>query len=593
MTEHRTAATTDDRGKVDAGAPNGDDLPDEDLSFASRLFCGEIHHRRVMPFPRMSDRERGQVERLTTAVVDYCDQNYDPQQVERDRWIPDSTLADLGEIGVLGLYADPDLGGQGLSQTGYCKVFQAIGQIDPTLAVVLGVHQSIGYKGIHLFGTKEQKQRFLPELTAGRKLAAYALTEPNAGSDAFHVLSTATPQHDGSYLLEGEKRYIGNGSRADVITTFARTPAGAHVAMLVESDMDGFEVGERYETMGLRGNDLRKLRFRGVRVPAANVLGEEGDGFRIAMEILNNGRMSLGAGSAGSVRLLLDHAITHVQEREQFGRPLADFELVAQKIGQMSSHLYGLESMAYLTTGMVDRGATDVSVESAMVKIAGTEFMWYAANRVFQLLGGKAYMTSEPYEKILRDIRVFPIFEGANDVLRLMVALQGCRALGDELDDLVHLDLSDPLRSVGAVAGYVGTRVGLAVSPPSLEVGDAFAEASDRVGKQVAGLRGATEQLLREHGKQITDQQAQLKRLAQTAMEIYAQTANLSRISEVRDETSDSTALGEEEAIASSFCRRSATRSNRWLARIDHNDDAQVADVAEAILGRGRYTHSI
>lgn len=568
-------------------------MQDPGLSLAARFFCGELHESRVMPFPRMDPAERSLVDSLIGRFEAYCAAEYDPGEVERNAWVPDGTLRALGEMGLLGLYVDPDLGGQGLSQTGYAKVFQAVGRVDPTLAVVLGVHQSIGYKGIHLFGTGEQKQRFLPDLAAGRKLAAYALTEDNAGSDAYHVETTATRSSDGSYVLDGEKRYIGNGSRADVITTFARTPTGEHVALLVESDMDGFEVGDRYPTMGLRGNDLRRLRFNRVRVPARNVLGEEGDGFTIAMEILNNGRMSLGAGAAGSARLLLDQAVEHVNRREQFGRPLAEFELVAQKIGQMTTQLYGLESMAYLTTGMVDRGATDVSLESAMVKVAGTEFLWYAANRTFQLVGGKAYMADEPYEKILRDIRVFPIFEGANDVLRMMVALRGCSELGDELGELQDLDLREPLRAVGTVASYVRDRVRLVADPPSMEVAEGFSDAGERLGKQIAALRGTTETQLREHGDDITHHQAQLKRLTQVAMESYAQAATLSRITDVLDDRGGSVVLGEERAIAESFCRRSAARSARWLAQVEINDDDLVAQVADATLGRGRYSHSI
>lgn len=581
------ATTTHRTGIAEAIAEN------PDTSFAARAFCGELHAERVSPFPRLDPAEATRVRELVERLESYCAAEYDPAEVERDAWVPDATLRALGEIGLLGLYVDPAYGGQGLSQTGYCKVFQAVGRIDATLAVVLGVHQSIGYKGIHLFGTDEQKQRFLPDLCAGRKLAAYALTEENAGSDAYHVESVADPRADGSYVLNGEKRYIGNGSRADVLTTFARTPSGEHVALLVESDMEGFEIGERFETMGLRGNDLRRLRFHDVVVPAGNVLGERGDGFRIAMEILNNGRMSLGAGAAGSVRLLLDEAVEHVTNRRQFGRRLCDFELVAAKIGQMATQLYGLESMAFLTTGMADAGATDVSLESAIVKVAGTEFLWYAANRTFQLVGGKAYMADEPYEKVLRDIRVFPIFEGANDVLRMMIALQGCKELGEELDELKHLDLRDPLRSLGAVVSYLGDRIRLVADPPTMEVAEGFGDAVERLGDQLGSLRTTTESLLRRHGESVSDHQAQLKRIAQVAIESYGQTATLSRITDLLDSRTESTALGEESSIARSFCQRSANRSDRWLAQSGSNDDDLVANIADATLSRGHYSHSI
>src|SRR5687767_5523456 len=202
---------------------------------------------------------------------------WDPRRWEEQRWIGDDVVAQLGEAGLLGLYVPEEYGGQGLSQTGYCRVFETIAQVDGTLSVILGVHQSIGMKGIVLFGTDDQKARYLPDLATGRKLAGFALTEPNAGSDAYNLESRAVKQPDGSWRLNGEKRYIGNGGTGDVFVTFARAEVDGkdrHIALIVESTMDGFEVGERYDTMGLRANDLRRLRFNDIRVPKENVLGE-------------------------------------------------------------------------------------------------------------------------------------------------------------------------------------------------------------------------------------------------------------------------------------------------------------------------------
>ena len=206
----------------------------------------------------------------------------DPREVEEKRWIGDRTIRELGDAGLCGLYVDERYGGQGLSQTGYARVFETFAQIDATLSIVLGVHQSIGFKGIAMFGTDEQKERFLPDLARGRKLAGFALTEPEASSDAYEIKSRAVQQPDGSWVLNGEKRYIGNGSKGDVFTAFARCEVDGkdrHIALILERGMKGFEVGERYDTMGLRGNDLRRLYFNDVKVPAENVLGEPGEGF--------------------------------------------------------------------------------------------------------------------------------------------------------------------------------------------------------------------------------------------------------------------------------------------------------------------------
>ena len=566
--------------------------PEKATSFATPLFLGEIHEELVLPFPRPQPAEREKINRLIQDTWDFTNAHYNPRQAEAEGWIGDDIIAGLGERGLLGLYVDPQYGGQGLSQTGYCLVFEELGCIDAALSVVLGVHQSIGMKGIHLFGSAEQKERFLPDLAAGRKLAAFALTEPRAGSDAYHIQSRALPQPDGSYRLFGEKRYIGNGSK-DVLTVFARTDEGKHVALIVEKGMAGLEVGCSYSTMGLKANDLRHLTFNDVRVPAENRLGAEGDGFQIAVEVLNNGRLSLGAGSVGAVRSLLGLAIDHTLNREQFGRPLAEFGLVEDKIGWASAHLFGLQSMAYLTTGLVDAGMPNYALESAIVKVSGTEFLWYAANRVFQLAGGSAYITDQPYEKILRDIRIFPIFEGANDVLRIFIALSGLKPLASELSDLQDIGLSQPIHSLGVLADYVENRIRREIRPDHLgQVHPDLQKLADPLTDQVKRLRHVSEGLLRRHGKGIRDEQRQLKRLAHAVMDIYAQVATISRVSDVLERNLIA-APGEERYIAETFCARAARRVACWLDQIEDNDDERMHHIAQAAYIRRGYQHSI
>src|SRR5213079_1995044 len=206
------------------------------------------------PYPQPDDGERRRIRDLVRSCREFGER-YDQRAVEERGWIGDDAIAELGERGLLGLYVPAEYGGAGLSQTGYCRVSEEFAQVDATLSVVLGVHQSIGMKGIVLYGSDEQKSRFLPDLATGRKLAAFALTEPNAGSDAYNIESRAVRQPDGSWVLNGEKRFIGNGSRAGVLVTFARAEVGGkdrHIALILEKGMDGLEVGERYETMGLQ-----------------------------------------------------------------------------------------------------------------------------------------------------------------------------------------------------------------------------------------------------------------------------------------------------------------------------------------------------
>jgi acyl-CoA dehydrogenase family member 9 len=558
-------------------------------SFAKSLFLGEIHEELVFPFPKPDPEEQ---DRIRSLIASLRDLPYDAKKVEEQGWLGDDLIADMGERGLLGLYVPEEYGGQGLSQTGYCRVSEVFAQIDATLSVVMGVHQSIGMKGIVLYGTDEQKERYLPDLASGRKLAAFALTEPNAGSDVASMETRAERQSDGSWRLDGLKHYIGNGSKAGVIVTFANTGEREYTAFILEPGMAGFEVGKRFDTMGLRGNDLRELRYNGIRVPPENVLGEPGEGFRIAMQILNTGRLSLGTGSVGGAKFLLDQTIRHVKERRQFGMPLADFELVQDKIGWAVSYLFGLESMAYLSTGLVDQGVEDYSLESAICKVAGTEFLWYAANRSLQLAGGAGYMRDEPYEKYLRDIRIFPIFEGANDVMRAFIALAGMKPLGDELKEMGGVSLADPIGSIGVLAEYVTGRIAREVNPDRItRAHDELDDHADSVSEQVKRLRAVTESLLREHRSGIAERQFHQKRLASAVSDIYAQVAVLSRVTAHLEEHGVEPS-GQERYICETFCRRAAARVTLALDQVERNDDDRMVAIAKLAYRRGEYGYA-
>lgn len=549
----------------------------------------------MFPWLEPDSSEQDRIRALIASVRDLAE-SIDPAEIEEKRWVGDKLVRELGERGLCGLYVPEEYGGQGLSQTGYARVFETFTQIDATLSIVMGVHQSIGFKGIAMFGTDEQKERFLPDLASGRKLAGFALTEPNAGSDAYNIESRAVREADGSWRLNGEKRYIGNGDKGSVFTTFARCEIDGrdrHIALILEKGMKGFEVGERYDTMGLRGNDLRRLYFKDVKVPAENVLGAPGEGFRIAMAVLNNGRIGLGTGSVGAAKGLLDRIIDHVKERRQFGGPLADLELVEDKIGWMVSYLFGLESLTYLTCGLVDEGVPDYSLESAVCKVSGTEFLWYAANRVMQLKGGEGYMRDQPYERILRDIRVFPIFEGANDVLRSFITLSGMKPLGEELSGVGSLDLGDPIGSLGVLIDYVGGRIQREVRPDRVSgTHPELNDHADAVSDQVKRLRAVSESLLREHGREIVRRGYHHKRIADALADIYAQIAVLSRASSIFEHQGVEPS-GQERYIAETFCTRAADRVHARFDQIEHNDDERMSAIARLAYKRGEYGYAL
>ena len=560
-------------------------------SFTKGLFLGNIHSELVMPYPLLEGAERTKVTALTSAARDYLTTTYDPAKAEADGWVGDDTIRDLGERGLLGLFVDEQYGGQGLGQTAYCRVMEEFGRVDGSLAVVMGVHQSIGTKPIFLFGSDDQKARWLPDLASGRRLAAFALTEPNVGSDAYNLETWAERASDGSWLLNGEKRWIGNGD-GDVLTVFAQSDLG-HVALVVEKGMDGLSTGPRFATLGLKANRLQRVHFSNVRVPAENLLGEPGDGFRIAMNTLNNGRMSMGTSIAGGLKRFLDLTLEHANSREQFGRKLIDFELVEEKAAWLNTQIYGLESMSYLTTGLVDRGAADFSLESAMTKVVASDTGWHGLNKAFQVHGGAAYMDDHPLAKALRDFRIFPIFEGSNDVMRAFVALNGIKALSEALPDVRSLSISDPARAIGVLAPYVAGRVNRALRPDRLTgAHSALRRQVTEVAEQTVRLRDRAEAALRKHGKKVQEKQLIQRRLADAASGIYAQVAVISRASATfsRDGLPIS---GAEKTVAINFCTSTAREVNRQLRGLEINDDSYLRQIGKAVRQTNGYAFDL
>lgn len=560
-------------------------------SFTKSLFLGTVASELTMPFPTQQGADRKRTAELASSAREYLTESYDPWRAEADGWVGDDTIRDLGERGLTGLFVEERYGGQGLSQSGYCRVMEEFGRADGTLAVVMGVHQSIGTKPLHLFGSEDQKARWLPDLAAGRKLAAFALTEPNVGSDAYSLETWAERQSDGSWLLNGEKRWIGNGDR-DVLTVFARSDLG-HVALIVEGGSEGLETGPRFDTLGLRANRLQRIRFRNVRVPAENLLGEPGDGFRIAMSTLNNGRMSMGSSITGGMKTFLKLSLDFAEQRRQFDRPLIDFELVQDKIAWLTTQIYGLESMSYLTTGLVDRGAADFSLESAMTKVVASEVGWYGLNRAFQIHGGAAYMNDHPLAKALRDFRIFPIFEGSNDVMRAYTALNGLKALSEALPDVKSLKISDPARAIGVLAPYVRERVSRAIRPGKLEgAHPSLAAQVSAIAEGTGRLRAAAEQALRKYGSKVQEAQLVQKRLAAVASGLYAQVAVVSRAS-AAIERDGVDAAAAERTVAINFCKQSAREVGRQLRSLEINDDKHTRQIGRAAREAGGYAFNL
>src|ERR1700680_3223418 len=318
------------------------------MSVAKNLIAGRILEDQVFPYPPLRDKDQ----EVLRMMVDAIDNFLGPKHQDFKRWDreaeqPAEFIQGLRDLGLFGLIIPEEHGGLGLSNAGYARVLSQSSSHDSSVSLTIGAHSSIGMKGILLFGTAEQKARYLPKLGSGEMIAAFCLTESGSGSDAASIRTQAVKSADGSWILNGEKIWITNGGIADLYTVFARTSsaAGKITAFLVEAAWPGVSHGQHEDKMGIRASSTPTVSFADVRVPAAHVLDAEGKGFKVAMAILNNGRTGLGGGAVGGMKALVAHATRQAATRRQFETPIAQFGLVREKIAQMTVDCFAAESV--------------------------------------------------------------------------------------------------------------------------------------------------------------------------------------------------------------------------------------------------------
>nr|MDQ6940578.1 acyl-CoA dehydrogenase family protein [Verrucomicrobiota bacterium] len=510
--------------------------------------------------------------------------------------IPRSVIDGLAHVGVLGMTAPKEFGGRGFTQMAYCRVLEEIGKRCASTSVFTNAHHSIGIRALLLFGTQEQKQRWLPPLVSGHQLAAFALTEKEAGSDAANVQTTATPSEDGShYILNGEKRYITNASIAQVLTVMARTPVpgkpgkDAITAFLVTPDMPGFEMIEaRMPKLGIQGTATGRFAMRGMKVPKENILGPLGKGLRVALTVLDFGRTTFGACCTGAAKTCLRLAVEHANQRKQFKKTLGDFDLVKKKIGRMAADVYAMEAMTVVTASLIDRGLEDYMIETAMLKVFTTERLWEAVNDTFQIHGGSAYFNDSPLGRILRDARINQIGEGSNEVLTSFIALVGMRGPGMEFKE-IYDTMMKPWRSGGIKAWGAGmNRLGATVKVASVPVkSEKLRGYSGQLGRMIWRFNLAVNKALITYREPILDMQLVQERIANSAMEMFASACVLSRYdSELQGISQNGSASPENHRAAELFLRQSLSRTRRFLADLNENDDKALLETANAVLGK-------
>jgi alkylation response protein AidB-like acyl-CoA dehydrogenase len=574
----------------------------EKLGFAKALFFGHFNAPLLFPYPELGADERAVVGKSVAEVRRYLDEHVDAAAIDRLADIPPEVIAGLSDLGVLGMTAPTEYGGRGFSQLAYLKVMELLGEHDAGVAVFVNAHHSIGIRALLLFGSDEQKRRWLPDLVSGRKLAAFALTEPAAGSDAANVQTTATPTADGAaYVLNGEKRYITNGGIAGVLTVMARTPVEASpgskpgeskvTAFLVTPDMPGFEVVEaRMPKCGIRGTATARLAFHDMRVPKENILGPVGKGLRVALTVLDFGRTTFGASCTGAAKACLRLAVQHAKTRKQFGQPLAEFELVKKKIAYMAACAFAMEATTAECASFIDRGFEDYMLETALLKVWSTDALWTIVNDALQIHGGQGYFTTDPLERMMRDARINMIGEGANDVLRAFISVVGARAVGEGLMEVLSAAKS-PIKGVGRLWRFGKEQLAARLTLPEVPVRSAaLRDEANRLAHRVKEFGLAVQWGLRQSGsvEKFLPSEYLHERIADAAGELYASSCTLARLDHLLSAGNGNAAEAERDAQAGRyFLTISDRRIRQSLAALSDNDDDDTTRAADAALGRG------
>ncbi|MBM7172258.1 acyl-CoA dehydrogenase family protein [Streptomyces sp. G44] len=581
-------------------------------SFAKELFLGRFRLDLIHPHPMPPPEDALRGEEFLARLRAFCETKIDSARIEREARIPDETIKGLKELGALGMKIDTKYGGLGLTQVYYNKALALVGSASPAIGALLSAHQSIGVpQPLKIFGTQEQKDAFLPRC-ATTDITAFLLTEPDVGSDPARLATTAVPDGD-HYVLDGVKLWTTNGVVADLLVVMARVPKseghrGGITAFVVEADSEGVTVENRNAFMGLRGLENGVTRFHQVRVPAANRIGPEGAGLKIALTTLNTGRLSLPAMCVGAGKWCLKIAREWSGAREQWGKPVAHHEAVGAKISFIAATTFALEAVLDLSSQMADEDRNDIRIEAALAKLYGSEMAWLMADELVQIRGGRGFETAEslaargeravPAEQILRDLRINRIFEGSTEIMHLLIAREAVDAHLKVAGDLIDPDktLSDKAKAGARAGGFYARWLPKLVTGPG-QLPRSYAEFHPPGHADLSGHlryveRGARKlarstfyAMSRWQGKMET-KQGFLGRVVDIGAELFAMSAAC-----VRAELLRTTEDHGREAyqLADVFCRQSRIRVEELFARLWTNTDELDRKVVRGVLS-GTYT---
>ncbi len=575
-------------------------------SFALKLFYGILDWKLIHPFPLQSAEEKKIGDEFVAKIETLLKSKLNPDEVDKTGEIPQDVMRGLADLKAFAIKIPKEYGGLGLSQFNYNRAIHWVASYCGSTAVLLSAHQSIGVpQPLKLFGTEEQKHKFLPMFAKGT-ISAFALTEPDAGSDPRMMTTTATPTEDGKYfLLNGEKLWCTNGLIAGVLVVMAVTPPKiVHgkerkqiTAFIVETNSPGIEMAHRCQFMGLHGIQNGLIRFKNVKVPRENIILGEGEGLKLALMTLNTGRLTLPAASTGIAKWCLRVARLWAAKRKQWGAAIGEHESISLKLGYIASHTFAMEAVSWLTSAMADDKKKDIRLEAAIAKYFCTDHSWKIVDETLQIRGGQGYETADslrargaeptPVERVLRDVRINIIIEGTSEIMHLFIARE---ALDPHLSRLMALmdpktSLIQKLKLLFSTMGYYALWYPKSWLPV-LGASD-LSGLPDLLKGHMIFVKGTTKRLSRElfhqmlrYQKKLEAKQGLLNRIVDIGSELFVMAATCSYADALHKDKQKENAVD----LADLFCRQARGRIEKIFNDLKHNSDRPNNKVTKRLL---------
>ncbi len=568
----------------------------ETMGFIKHLFWGKFREDLVFPYPEVSADEVARCDQLLANLDEYLKNEHPTVAIDQGQEIPRWAIDRLFQLGVMGMIIPQEYGGGGFSITSYNRVLSRIGETCGSTAVMVSAHQSIGCGALNLFGTEQQKRRFLPRM-ATDTLSAFCLSEPNVGCDAGGQETRFEKNDDGSFtIISGEKKWATSGALSGLFTVMGKQKivdpktgkeSDRVTALIVTPDMEGVDIFSRNRSKcTIRGTWQARIRFNNVRVPAENLLHKEGKGLNVALTCLNYGRCTLSAGMVGAAKRAFEQGTKWALTRHQFDRAIGEFDLVKDNVAKMQAYLYATEAMLYMTTGMVDRGDSDIMLETAICKVFCSHFGFLGPDAAMQIMGGEGFMVENEMERVWRDSRINTVVEGANEVMHSFVFAYGSKQLGEFMLAVKEAPHKYPLHAM-----KIGMQLFLGVRPAAPELhklSPQLFEHGRRLSKLVRRFSHEVKMSFKRHEERlITDQMTQ-RRLSWAAIHIHAMACVLSRVDATIRKGINGTQLADEMAIVNYCCDWFESEITENLDGLTRNFDASMraaADVAMRQIG--------